>query len=76
MNKPNSYWVASRYVNANENYAIFGLSNVYSNVVGGTMLYLSNNDNITNTNMLRPIVEVSSSNNIYYDEVNHTWMVE
>ena len=76
MNKPNSYWVASRYVNANENYAIFGLSNVYSNVVGGTMLYLSNNDNITNTNMLRPIVEVSSSNNIYYDEINHTWMVE
>lgn len=76
MNKSNSYWLASRFVNAQEDYAIFGLSNVYSNVVGGTMLYLSTNESITNSNMLRPVVEVSSSNNIIYDEVNHTWKVE
>ena len=76
MNKPNSYWLASRYVNANEEYAIFGLSNVYSSVIGGTMLYLSNDQSITNINMLRPVIEVSSSNNITYDETNNKWKIE
>lgn len=54
-----NYWLSSRYVSLNENYAIFGLSNVNDNNVDTTMLYNSSNENISNSNKIRPLITLS-----------------
>ena len=60
MNKKINSWLASRYVNAFDSYALFGLSNIYKNTVSGNILFSSIGDNFTNGNAIRPVVTISN----------------
>ncbi len=65
MNQNHNSWLSSRYVNAFDSYALFGLSNIYDNVVSGNILYSSIGDTFTNGNAIRPVVTISSA--VYVD---------
>ena len=66
MNQKYNTWLSSRYVNAFDSYALFGLSNIYSNVVSGNILYSSMNSIFTNGNAIRPVVTIK--NPIYLEK--------
>ena len=66
MNQKYNSWLSSRYVNAFDSYALFGLSNIYGNVVSGNILYSSIGDTFTNGNAIRPVITVNSA--IYIDK--------
>ena len=66
MNQKYNTWLASRYVNAFDSYALFGLSYIYSNVVSGNILYSSMNSIFTNGNAIRPVVTIK--NPIYLEK--------
>ncbi len=61
MNPKYNTWLSSRYVNAFDSYALFGLSNIYDNTVSGNILYSSIGDTFTNGNAIRPVVNISSA---------------
>lgn len=65
MNQKYNTWLSSRYVNAFDSYALFGLSNINANVIGGNILYSSMGDTFTNSNAIRPVVTITSA--IYLD---------
>ena len=54
------YWVASRFVYANSDYAYFGLRNAYTNTNGYSMFSSDGNTNNSGSR-LRPVVSLSSS---------------
>jgi len=66
MNQKYNSWLSSRYVNAFDTYALFGLSNIYDNVVSGNILFSSIEDNFTNGNAIRPVVTINNA--IYVDK--------
>ncbi len=66
MNNKYNTWLASRYVNAFDTYALFGLSNIYANVVSGNILYSSMGSVFSNSNAIRPIVVIK--NPLYLDK--------
>lgn len=59
MNQKYNYWLSSRYINAFESYALFGLSSINTNIVGGNLLYSSISNNFTNSNALRPVINLN-----------------
>ena len=60
MKQKYNSWLSSRYVNAFDSYALFGLSNIYSNVVSGNVLFSSIGDSFNNGNAIRPVVTITS----------------
>ena len=60
MNGKYNTWLSSRYVNAFDTYALFGLSNIYSNVVSGNILYSSMGSVFSNSNAIRPVVVIKN----------------
>ena len=54
------YWVASRYVYTNSDYAYFGLR-LADTITGGNDMFSSNGNTYNNINRLRPVVSLSSS---------------
>ena len=60
MKSDNYFWVASRYVNANSDYANFGLRIAYTSMDGYNMFHSNSNTSIVATR-LRPVVSLPSS---------------
>ncbi len=60
MNQKYNTWISSRYVNAFDSYALFGISNMEKNTIMGNILYSSINDTFTGANAIRPIVNIKT----------------
>ena len=59
LSNSNSFWLASRYVNCNSDYASFGLRSANSSIRGYSM-FLSDNGPGNGGNRLRPVVHLGS----------------
>ena len=72
LSNSNYFWVASRYVATNSDYAFFGLRSAYTHTYGDDLFFSDGSPN-GNNHRLRPVVSLSSSILSETKDANGAW---